>query len=380
MNHATNDYYTHICDLIDNLHAIGQIPMLWSAPGYGKTSLIQALIRKNGGHVQTLRGGGKTPEDFTGLPMTEKEPLGTDTLTTNARPAWHQDLVQRKDTTNRNYLFIDELTLAGPDVQSVIQDILDRTTPTGPIPDNVRIILAGNDRRDVPAAFDLSPAITSRITHLEFRPPADSWVDAMRHGFPDGRGGRGETNWGRKVVADFIDAYPNYLYDRGDHMDHRYGWPTPRTWTHVGDLVNQLNDTAIPRSLVRESVAGTVGGEAGDAFLDYLEEIDEMLGDGRASAIPDFDPVGKYSLLDDVYRGVVQIGALDAHDAVVLTADIVDDLWFNHVYTVGDILDMLNDLGLVHPEVVCGMVDKHEDVLTEVFGVDGLQSLKDNLA
>lgn len=285
----TEATYTHIENLTDGLHSAGQTPIYWSRPGMGKTSMIKALVRRDEtidgisvGGFATVDMSAKTPEDLIGIPRitTVDTHRGARDATTATLPDWAVKALG-SDPGKRFYLIWEEFTRADPATQAVIQEtILSGTLPNGDqLPSTVRHIIAANPREEISGAgFDITDALASRITHLEFSPSLATWCNGMRCGFPGeskGAVSKMQRTY-RRRIADYLEANPKDAYE-DTSVDRTRGWATYRTWTRLADTLAAFHDNlkaqeAIITPTVGDRVAGRVWGYLTDG-LDPLELV-----------------------------------------------------------------------------------------------------------
>lgn len=279
----TEATYTHIENLTDGLHSAGQTPIYWSRPGMGKTSMIKALVRRGEttdgtpiGGFATVDMSAKTPEDLIGIPRitTVETHRGKRGATTATLPDWAVKALE-SDPGKRFYLIWEEFTRADPATQAVIQEtILSGALPNGDqLPATVRHIIAANPREEISGAgFDITDALASRITHLEFSPSLDAWCDGMRCGFPGEAKGvvsKTQRTYRRRIAA-YLEANPKDAYE-DTSVDRTRGWATYRTWTRLADTLAAFHDNSVAQEAV---IVPTVGDRVAGRVWDHLTDAD----------------------------------------------------------------------------------------------------------
>ena len=94
------------------------------------------------------------------------------------KPVWLLKLEELCEDGRLHILFFDELTNATKQTQSVIfKIVLERIVNNRwPLPENARIIAAGNDRAESTVAHDLAEPLFGRFAHLYIRTTVENWM------------------------------------------------------------------------------------------------------------------------------------------------------------------------------------------------------------
>ena len=94
------------------------------------------------------------------------------------KPVWLLKLEELCEDGSLHILFFDELTNATKQTQSVIfKIVLERIVNNRwPLPENARIIAAGNDRAESTVAHDLAEPLFGRFAHLYIRTTVENWM------------------------------------------------------------------------------------------------------------------------------------------------------------------------------------------------------------
>ena len=94
------------------------------------------------------------------------------------KPVWLLKLEELCEDGELHILFFDELTNATKQTQSVIfKIVLERIVNNRwPLPENARIIAAGNDRAESTVAHDLAEPLFGRFAHLYIRTTVENWM------------------------------------------------------------------------------------------------------------------------------------------------------------------------------------------------------------
>ena len=154
---------TDIRDLVDECLACNINLLIYGEPGCGKSSIIEGLATEY--NVIMLGCASLCEEAINGIPVYDS---ATKT-TPYAKPEWLIKMQQHHATEPDKpiVLFLDEITLARPEVANSIQILLtDRALPTHPddkLPDNCVIVSATNTVADTTEGFELSRPLKTRF-------------------------------------------------------------------------------------------------------------------------------------------------------------------------------------------------------------------------
>jgi len=283
----------------------GLVPMVWSAPGVGKSHIInndlvhrfaeivQAIAKSRGieiepgtAQVWERRTGDYDLLDFAGLPYVED---GIQRRATS--DIWPGVLVTVKTKDGRVWgiLFLDEFTQAGREKQTVQQRLFDEgrigdyRLPGHPKADPrcelglVLIVLAGNRQSDRAQSQGMGTQTGSRLVHFTLEPSVEDWV------------GWANSNDVDPTVVAFVRQQPEYLFkmDAAQKTEHPTG-STPRTLERLSDAVKQYPAAEIETAVY----AGIVGEEAATAYLALVHaarsiNVEEALTDPDNADIPE---------------------------------------------------------------------------------------------
>jgi hypothetical protein len=121
------------------------------------------------------------------------------------------------------------------------------------LPEKWRILAAGNRSEDASITFRMPAALANRFVHLDFEVDFDDWrkwaVDSDIH----------------PLVLGFLSTRQELLFNMSQ-TDR--GFPTPRSWEMVSDVVKTTGTAAG----VHDIVLGTVGEAAAIEFGAYCEQ------------------------------------------------------------------------------------------------------------
>ena len=167
------------------------------------------------------------------------------------KPVWLIKLERLCQDGKLHILFFDELTNATKQTQSVIfKIVLERVVNNRwALPENARIVAAGNDRSESSAAHDLAEPLFGRFAHLYIRTTAENW-------FP-----WAVENKLNPYVMEFLAN--NDLYLRTPYTGTE-GNADPRRWEMASKVLDKSgNDFAL--------LGPIVGHETADAFIRFFK-------------------------------------------------------------------------------------------------------------
>ena len=302
VNHITPSQLTGV---LATILSAGQVPMVWSAPGVGKSHIINndlvnvydqiaAAVAKGRGiklnpgeaQVWERRAGDYDLLDYAGLPYV------VDGIQRRASSdIWPG--VGASDDAYRiqqvwGFLFLDEFTQAGREKQTVMQRLFDE----GRVGDYVLpghhkadpncelglvlIVLAGNRQSDRANSHGMGTQTGSRVAHITLEPSVEDWIAWADSAGID------------PTVTTFVRQQPEYLFklDPSQKTEHPTG-PTPRTLARLSDVVKQCPAPEIETQIY----SGVVGEECARAFIALVHagrsiNVEEALINPEGADIP----------------------------------------------------------------------------------------------
>ena len=229
---------------------------LWGPPGIGKSELVEDIAQDLGGLMIDLRLGQMEPTDIRGIPFYNKE---------TGRMDWAPPIDLPDEELASQYpmvlLFLDEMNSAPASVQAAAyQLILNRRIGRYRLPDNVRIVAAGNRESDKGVTFRMPTPLANRFVHQEMRVDFESW-----HAWAV------QNNLHKDVVG-YISFAKQDLYDF-DAKSASRAFATPRSWTFVSELIS---DEQIDEDTATNLIAGTVGEGLAVKFMAHRKIASRM--------------------------------------------------------------------------------------------------------
>jgi hypothetical protein len=229
-------------EVLDNILETRWPAFLWGPPGAGKSSIVRQMAKKRKLDLVDIRASLLDPTDLRGIPVVANE-----------QAKWCPPSFLPADPKSEGILFFDELNAAAPLVQaSLYQLTLDRRVGEYVLPDGWRILAAGNRAEDASITFRMPSALSNRFVHIEFEVDFGDWnrwaVDTEIH----------------PLVLGFLNTRRELLLDLST-TDR--GFPTPRSWEIVSDVLKQFGVT----TELHDVLLGIVGEGASIEFSGYCE-------------------------------------------------------------------------------------------------------------
>lgn len=246
---------------IINAHKKKITPMLWGAPGIGKSSIVKQAAKELNIDLVDLRLPQLDPPDLRGIPVPNRETKTCDWFYPEYLP-----------TKGEGILFLDEIEKAlVPVKNAALQLVLDRQVGSYVLPDGWSIVCAGNREDDGAFSTQLGSALANRMMHFQIEPDYHAWLA-----------------WA--VENKINDTILGYLSFRQDHL-YRYdpganAFPTPRSWEMVNTMLKDVENITEQNELL-EAVVGEAVGREYRAWLTVYKNVnvDDIILKG---ILPDF--------------------------------------------------------------------------------------------
>ena len=229
---------------------------LWGPPGIGKSDIVAQITDSlPNSHLIDIRLSLWEPTDIKGIPYYSANDNAMvwgapSELPTEEFAAQYDNIV----------IFFDEMNSAAPAVQAAAyQLILNRRVGQYKLPDNVRIVAAGNREADKGVTYRMPAPLANRFVHLELAVSFDDWfswaVDNKIH----------------KDVVGFLNFSKKDLYDFDPKSPSR-SFATPRSWTFVSELLEDELD----ENTTTDLVSGSVGEGLAVKFMAHRKVASSM--------------------------------------------------------------------------------------------------------
>ena len=225
----------------------GLTPMVYGAPGLGKSSVVNQIAADGKLQVIDLRLSQCDPTDLNGFPKLDGDkakyvPMDTFPIEGTPIPEGKKGWL----------LFLDEFNSSSRAVQAAAYKlILDRMVGQYKLHNKVYIVGAGNRETDGAITNTLSSALKSRLVNLTMDVDSSTWLAWAN-----------KSNIDYRVIG-YINTFPNDLQVfNPEVVDTTY--PCPRTWEMVSKLLKKI--TNINEDWVADLLQGTIGG----SYLKFL--------------------------------------------------------------------------------------------------------------
>ena len=289
----------------------GKSFMLHGPSGIGKTGRVEAI---DPDLTAVPLWNGVLPEDIVGkvlYPNGTSQPLaqgrgdGDDAFAgrnanndgLSARgvwvaPDWYAELVRKcnAEPNRQHVLFIDEITNAKPTTQSLVFHIVLKKSISpsqGQLPPNAVVVLAGNDKADSGAAYNMPSPLFRRMSghiYLDLNLPEWlEWASEKSAGHPENPN---RLNI-HPLVSSFLAAYPAAFYSAYDEEEPPKFAVDPRGWEQLSDIIYD-NKNVIRRELMENKI----GPDNAAALMAFAREpmlsLDEVVsGNYNRNDIPE---------------------------------------------------------------------------------------------
>lgn len=229
------------------------VPCVLGPAGIGKSSIFQQIAQQDfSGKMLDIRLGQMQEEDLIGIPSLD-----------NGRTIYNLPFFW--PTEGKGIVFFDEVNRAKKGMlQCLFQLVLDRQYFNYKLPDDYRLVFAGNwsPQELMYQVEEMDPALRSRFVILYYVGPTyEEWKEwAVKNNIVD-------------AVVAFLGVHNNFLVT--EPKDDKPS-PNPRTWEKASRIINVTDD----REIRRAAFAGCLGMEATSLLLQFIDQ-------GGWEALPD---------------------------------------------------------------------------------------------
>lgn len=220
MNNVSSSYEnlqivqtTEVRELVNECLACGTNLLIYGEAGCGKSTIIESLNDEY--NIVQLGAASLCEEAINGIPVYDS----TTKTTPYAKPEWLIKVLNfhAADPDKPIVLFIDELTLARPEVMNSLQILLTaRALPTHPydkLPDNCVIVSATNTVQETTEGYELSRPLKTRFMTVRMQNTPDNFMRYVESIADD------KLPHLKKTLGD--DRFAQFLRDTvGDFKEH----------------------------------------------------------------------------------------------------------------------------------------------------------------
>jgi hypothetical protein len=242
------------------------VPMLWSLPGEGKTTVIEDLAVELKMDIETVIVAQYDSAELGGFPY-----LSEDKKTYHrARPFFLP-----QEGCKNTILFLDELPQAAVASQNVMAQLInERRIGEHVLPKNVVVIAAGNPMSARAGTSAMPSHLKDRLTHLDIETDHEGFREyALKKGFSP-------------EITGFINDRPEWLQKFDPSVNAS---PSPRSW----ERANSILKLGLTTDEERGALKGQIGEPALIDFAGYLRiyrelpDALEVLENPETSTVPD---------------------------------------------------------------------------------------------
>lgn len=239
------------------------IPYLLSKPGAGKTTIIKDICEQNQFGLFVLHPALKPIEEWGGLPNFDKIIINNQeypgTIWTISEVI--VELMKLAAKTKLTVMLWDDMHLCGQQHLSLMQEAFSERSIRGyKLPDNVAILLAGNDNNKA-GYKSLSSAISNRTARCPVYTPFESWKNNFA--IPN------------NIHPAIITFLGNDIYQKFFHEEEVVDepWGSPRSWTrfsnYLQSMENWQNNKPLDAAILNYYCSAHVGNDSGAEFSKY---------------------------------------------------------------------------------------------------------------
>lgn len=223
--------------------------LLLSAPGVGKSAIVEQAAAEIGLPCRSLLGTQIAPEDVSGIPHI-----------VNQRAVFCPPRILLPEKADPFCLFLDELPACAPDIQKAFYSLLlDRRIGEHKLPEGTWVVAAGNRAEDRAMVRTLSSALINRVTILHIRVDFKEWLHWA------------EQNGVRQDILSFITFMPEAL--QRPVPGEPVPFSTPRAWTSLSRSIELCEKAGILDSSIRRALAfGRVSPQDAAVYCAMAEE------------------------------------------------------------------------------------------------------------
>jgi len=228
---------------------------IWGAPGIGKSELVQGIVDSGelgNAFMIDLRLALMETTDLRGYPFRNPE-----TNTMEWAPAADLPTKELAEQYDSIVLFLDELNSAPPSVQAAAyQLVLNKKIGQYELPDNVKIVAAGNRETDRGVTFRMPSPLANRFRHINMDVNFEDWQQwAINNDVhPD--------------VIGYLSFAKQDLFNF-DPKTSSQAFATPRSWTFTSDILKVDGFEEASAREQKAEIAGAIGEGMAIKFIEH---------------------------------------------------------------------------------------------------------------
>jgi hypothetical protein len=239
-------------------------PYLTSAPGLGKTSIVEQIADEMGLGLVILSLAQYDYSEIAGwnLPSEDRSHM------ISVRPAW-------MPTEGRGIVFLDELPQAPVSNQNIAAQIVnERRVGKHHMPEGWVVVAAGNRQSDRAGTNVMPSHLRDRLMFIEVEPDLEDTI----------------AFFSKVGVSDKVRAYLRFRPEWLSKFDPQVNaCPSPRSWDRVSTIIGWGIDPVV----MTDTVAGQVGEAAAADFMGFLKmydvapDIDKLIANPDSAEVPE---------------------------------------------------------------------------------------------
>lgn len=252
-------------------------------PGSGKTGVVKTVANMLAGDValNEFIGSSYGTEDF-GLGVPDHDTKMIEQYSTGV----FQGKFPGAEGADLIVIFFDELDKYSGDIQAMLLSLIESRKFHGEDIDPRIVFVCAMNPVDGGGESDLIPPLQSRLTHITSEVDPEAWCEfAMQNDVHPAV--IGFIHWqccGNHSAAS-LKSLSNYDPDTSE-----LNTASPRSWCKASTFI----EDDLPRPLLREALAGTVGAIVTEQFLSFMDTyltnppptLDEIIEDPQGAALP----------------------------------------------------------------------------------------------
>ena len=330
------------------------IPMLIeSAPGLGKTSIIEQVHDEENRHLFSLILSMRQPVDLTGLPVPNLEKLTVQWLQCGFLPP--------SDFEGPCTLFIDELANCSGMMQTAALSLVhERRIGSYTLPSQCTVIAATNRASDKAGSNQIITSMRSRFKCYTFDADLNDWVEWA------------QMNGIHPYVIAYVRRNPDHLHFF-DPRNVQENFPCPRTWEMISKVEYLLENDPIEKADEIEEFGSAIGNTIALEYTAFRRCYNDMPDPALIFMDPENAPLPDQSRPDVCFMLSASLGKFATSENVGRLIQYLER-WTEeyNVLTIQDVLRRNKDAKtkeytddgkkIVASQAVCNWIAKHQHV------------------